>query len=501
MHLVLAAAAATAAVPSDFAENIHATGLSSPTAMAFAPDGRLFVCELAGRVRIVHADGQVSNTPFVDLAGEISTGGERGLLGIAFDPAFADNGFVYIFYAAAQPSPHNRVSRFTAAGDVAQAGSKVVLFELDALGSTSHGGGALGFGGDGMLYVTTGDNKQQAAVQDPSKTHGKLLRLRPEPAQPIPSDNPYSRGIWALGFRNPFTLAVHPDGRVFVNDVGETSREEINLVTRGANLGWPRCEGACSEPGLVSPVYSYGHGDGCAITGGTFYPFDASGFPSSYAGRYFFADFCNGWVRQVDLGSSSGASSFSSGHNGPVDLDVGPDGALYILEHYTGEVTRIAYAPNRAAFIAQQPADARAGSGQSVSFRVGAGGSAPLFFQWQRDGVDIGGATSTSYVLPVVSLDDDGAAFRVRVWNALGSALSRAATLTVDDSAPVGVILSPVGGTRLWAARATSRASRSPTPGARAIRRTASSPRAPSPGTWTCITTPPASTSIRRSRW
>jgi len=143
-----------ASVPAGFSESLVASGLSNPTAMQFAPDGRLFVAEQGGRLRVIK-DGALLPTPFLTVT--VSSVGERGLLGIAFDPAFAVNAHIYVYYTATTPTIHNRISRFTASGDVAVPGSEVIILELDNLSSaTNHNGGALNFGPDGKLYAAVG---------------------------------------------------------------------------------------------------------------------------------------------------------------------------------------------------------------------------------------------------------------------------------------------------------------------------------------------------------
>src|SRR5258705_4333479 len=148
--------ALAAALAADFTETQFGSGLTNPTAMAFAPDGRLFVCQQGGQLRVVK-NGALLATPFVTLT--VDSNGERGLLGIAFDPNFAANNFLYVYYTATTPAIHNRVSRFTANGDVALAGSEVAILDLNNLsGATNHNGGAIHFGPDGMLYVAVGEN-------------------------------------------------------------------------------------------------------------------------------------------------------------------------------------------------------------------------------------------------------------------------------------------------------------------------------------------------------
>jgi glucose/arabinose dehydrogenase len=193
------APAAAATLPTGFTEAQIAGGLASPTAMQFAPDGRLFVCEQGGRLRVIK-NGALLAAPFVTLT--VNASGERGLLGVAFDPAFQVNQFVYVYYTATTPTVHNRISRFTASGDVAVPGSEVVILDLDNLSSaTNHNGGALAFGPDGKLYAAVGENANGANAQTLANLLGKMLRLNSDGS--IPTDNPFfttatgrNRAIW-----------------------------------------------------------------------------------------------------------------------------------------------------------------------------------------------------------------------------------------------------------------------------------------------------------------
>ena len=353
--LVTAAAASNAAaatLPPGFTETLVSSGLSSPTAMAFAPDGRLFVCEQGGNLRVIK-NGALLPTPFATLT--VNASGERGLLGVVFDPDFTVNRFVYVYYTATtRGTPpvaniHNRVSRFTANGDVAAAGSEVILLELPTLGATNHNGGALNVGPDGKLYVAVGDNAVGSNAQSLNTPLGKILRINPDGT--VPADNPFyntpgaNTAIWARGLRNPFTFAFNAAGtRMFINDVGESTWEEIDDGIAGANYGWPNVEGPDPpDQPFTYPRYTYDHAStsGCAIIGGAFYDQPVVQFPSSYAGDYFFADLCAGWIRKLDP-STNQVVNFASGINLPVDLKVGADGALYYLARGSGSVFRVA---------------------------------------------------------------------------------------------------------------------------------------------------------------
>ena len=340
---------AAATLPTGFGEVLVASGLRRPTAMAFAPDGRLFICEQGGTLRVVKNDALLS-TPFLTVT--VSSTGERGLLGVAFDPAFATNGFVYIYYTATSPTVHNRVSRFTAVGDVAAANSEVTILDLETLGSTNHNGGAIHFGNDGKLFVAVGDNAVGTNAQSLGTRLGKMLRINADGT--IPSDNPFfstatgvNRAIWALGLRNPYTFALEPvTGRMLINDVGERSWEEVNEGLRGANYGWPNSEGPTTAQGVTAPLYSYDHGAGCAISGAAFHNLRRAQFPHQYWGTYFIGDFCSGWIRSVSADAGT-ATQFATGISALVDLAAASDGSLYYLARGggadTGTVYQISY--------------------------------------------------------------------------------------------------------------------------------------------------------------
>ena len=340
-----------ATVPAGFTDTLVANGLSNPTAMALAPDGRLFVCQQGGALRVIK-NGALLATPFLTVT--VDSAGERGLLGIAFDPNFVSNQLVYVYYTATTPTIHNRISRFTASGDVALAGSEVVVMDLPNLSTaTNHNGGALHFGPDGNLYVAVGDNANGANAQTLSTRLGKLLRITSTGA--IPVDNPFfnqttgdNRAIWVLGVRNPFTFSFQSGTtRMFINDVGENTWEEINDGIAGSNYGWPTCEGFCNPPNanFRDPIFAYANdATTCAITGGAFYNPQINQFPANFVGNYFFADFCGGWIRQLDPANGNAVSDFATGISSPVDLKVSPDGFLYYLARGSGSVNRIGFA-------------------------------------------------------------------------------------------------------------------------------------------------------------
>ncbi|MBX3173666.1 MAG: PQQ-dependent sugar dehydrogenase [Gemmatimonadaceae bacterium] len=326
-----------------FWSSVWVSGFSGyPTAMAFAPDGRLFVTEQGGALRVIK-DGLLLPTPFVTVPSNAD--GERGLLGVAFDPDFATTGWVYLYYTSEEDgaAAHNRIVRFTADGDVALPGSATVLLELPPLGEVAkHNGGAMHFGADGKLYIAVGDATMPLNAQDLGTPFGKILRLNRNGT--IPADNPFlaqttgvARAIWAIGLRNPFTFSISPaTGRMHINDVGAAAWEEINVGRAGANFGWPQAEGVTETPLLDAPLLAYGHSasptlfDGDAVIGGDFYPAGGS-FGERFAGDYFFADFGRGWVYRLDAADGWRPAAFAQLKEYITGLAVGPDGALYVL--------------------------------------------------------------------------------------------------------------------------------------------------------------------------
>ncbi|MGZ8811382.1 MAG: PQQ-dependent sugar dehydrogenase [Thermoanaerobaculia bacterium] len=344
--LSIALVSSAATVPHGFIETTI-SGPASPTAMAFAPDGRLFVCEHGGSLRVIR-NGALLAAPFVTLT--VDSIGERGLLGVAIDPAFDSNQFLYLYYTATSPTTHNRISRFTASGDVAVPASELPIMDLDDLSATNHNGGAIHFGPDGKLYAAVGENANGPNSQTLANRLGKMHRINSDGT--IPTDNPFfatatgvNRSIWALGLRNPFTFAFQRGTtRMFINDVGAGTWEEINDGIAGSNYGWPATEGMTTNPLFRSPLFAYPHAgaagtSGCAITGGAFYNPAVVQFTDAFIGKYFFAELCNGWIRLFDPGAGT-AEAFATGASQPVDLHAGPDGSLFYLGH-TGVVSRI----------------------------------------------------------------------------------------------------------------------------------------------------------------
>lgn len=320
--------------------------IASGTAMAFAPDGRIFVAQQTGQVRIING-GAINAANYLTLS--VNSADERGLLGVAFDPDYSVNGWFYVFYTLSG-SDTNRVARYQVSADPQVSGTtEDVLLDIPtgSLNPAYHNGGAIHFGLDGKLYIAVGEGHSSSNAQNPANVYGKILRLNPDGS--IPSDNPTSfqgtatvlpapSAVWCIGLRNPFTFAFQPGtGRMFINDVGQNEWEEINEGIQGRNYGWNggTTDGRRMSASFTDSVYEYPHSgstpSGNVITGGAFYNPGAVAYPASYVGRYFFADVGSGnFIYVLDPGSGAVAPFVTSANN-PVDLDVGPDGALYYL--------------------------------------------------------------------------------------------------------------------------------------------------------------------------
>lgn len=344
------------------------SGLASPTVIAHAGDGsgRLFVVEQRGTVRIVDSGGALLPTPFLDISALLLSGGEQGLLGLAFPPGFSSKRYFYVNYTRT-PDGATVVSRFSVSAnpDLADVTSEEVILVVSQP-FANHNGGQLAFGPDGLLYVGLGDGGSGGDPlgngQNKGTLLGKLLRLDVEAGVApyrIPLGNPFvadptARGeIWALGLRNPWRFSFdRVGGDLYVADVGQSAWEEIDFqaagTAGGANYGWNLLEGpACYSPAVgcvAPPLYSapvayYGHDFGCSVTGG--YVYRGPGNPGMQ-GIYFYGDFCSGRVwglRRIGIGwqaellqqTALAISSFGEDEAG----------RLYVADYTTGTIYRI----------------------------------------------------------------------------------------------------------------------------------------------------------------
>jgi glucose/arabinose dehydrogenase/PKD repeat protein len=491
---------APAAVPADFTDEL-VTAVAGPTGLAFTPDGRLLITTQPGQLR-VYAGGQLLAQPALDLAvaaAPICSNSERGLLGVAVDPAFATNRFVYLYSTRRiSGTCYNRVSRVTLAdSNLVDPATELVL--IDRIPSTggNHNAGDLNFGNDGFLYVSVGDagcdyagnsgcSGSNDAARDEHVLLGKILRITKDGA--IPATNPFQgadsarcnvtaitdpgkkcRETFAWGLRNPFRFAFDPNTagiRFFVNDVGQNTWEEIDEGQAAADYGWNVREGPCAlgsttncgppPAGMTNPVHAYGRNTGCgSITGGAFVPNGV--WPQEYDGTYLFADYNCGKIFRLS-GPPGGftRTEFASSVGSMVHLRFGPydAGQALYYTNYTGggQVRRIRYtgAVNRAPTAALTAAPTAGSAPLAVDFD-GSGSSDPdagdtLTYHWTfGDGTpQVTTATPTAshtyqtaatFTASLVVEDDHGAQ-------------SAPATVTIDagNEAPEATIVVPAAG-------------------------------------------------------
>ena len=489
---------AAAAVPEGFQEQLVAS-VASPTGLAFTPDGRLLIITQSGKLW-VHRDGALLPNPAIDLAARLCTNSERGLLGVAVDPAFSTNRFVYLFYtfnrfnACSQnsaTSPVNRVSRFTLADtNSISPSSELVLLDNIPSPNGNHNGGDLHIGRDGLLYVSVGDGGcdyrgdsgcqgANDAARDLHVVLGKILRTTTTGG--IPSGNPYrgsdsvrcgATGVaspgqkcqetFAWGLRNPFRIAFDPNAagtRFFINDVGQNAWEEINEGRAGADYGWSVREGHCANgsttncgappAGMVNPIYDYAHANGCAsITGGAFVPNGV--WPAEFDGSYLFSDYvCGAIFRITPAGNGTYTrTTFASGlgNSSAVTLLFGPwegSQALYFTTFAGGGQVRRIVATSNHAPVVRATATPRSGPAPlSVRFDASASTDADgdaLTFEWNfGDGMQATGAVVThTYSVP----QRYSAAVTVR--DGRGGSASTTIVIDAGNSPPVPTITSP----------------------------------------------------------
>ncbi len=327
-------------------------GLDRPVFLT-APPGdtaRLFVVEQGGTIRILR-DGRLEPRPFLDLRDRVRSGGERGLLSVAFHPRYAENGWLYVDYT--DRVGDTRIERYHVSDDPDRAdpASNLLLLHI-AQPYSNHNGGLVAFGPDSMLYVGMGDGGSagdpEDRAEDPEQLLGKLLRLDVDRGEPyrIPADNPFADGggrpeIWAIGLRNPWRFAFDPPTRsLWIGDVGQDAWEEIDRAgdrAAGLDYGWRRFEGSHpfkpKEGGrpAVMPLLEYAHDDGCSVIGGVVYRGHAL---PALEGRYVYADYCSGWIRDVGVedGHVSGIRRWDVPRPGAItSFGVDTRGELYVL--------------------------------------------------------------------------------------------------------------------------------------------------------------------------
>ncbi|HSM37843.1 MAG TPA: PQQ-dependent sugar dehydrogenase, partial [Candidatus Limnocylindrales bacterium] len=358
--------------PDRLATSLVTDGLDSPVAIGNAGDGsgRLFVAERGGRIRVLEANGELRQEPFVDLSGRVLSGGERGLLGIAFHPDFAANRRLFVYYTrtddGASVLSELRADPGRASAD--QASERVLLVQAQPFGN--HNGGQLAFGPDGYLYLGLGDGGSggdpYGNAQNTGVLLGKILRLDVDGppvdgrAYAIPTANPFAPGgtrpggglaeIWAYGLRNPWRFSFDPEGGdLYIGDVGQNSWEEIDRQPSdsagGENYGWAEMEGrhcyrdGCDQSPYVKPIAEYSHDLGCSVTGGHVY---RGREQPALVGVYVFGDYCSGtlFTLQVDEGTITPKPVAQTGLNIST-FGTGEDGEIYLADVRGGAIYRV----------------------------------------------------------------------------------------------------------------------------------------------------------------
>jgi glucose/arabinose dehydrogenase len=342
--------------PSGFTQDeAWVTGLAGSTALAQAPDGRMFVTQQQGTIRVIK-NGALLAAPFATMT--VDSTGERGVLGIALHPDFANNGYVYVYSTRTDGGSHNRISRFTAAGDEAAAGSEITLVDLPNLSRPDPAQRRR----DPLRQRRQALRRRRrqgrrALAQDLAAPFGKLLRFNEDGT--IPTDNPFyatqsgvARAVWAYGLRNPSPSRCGPARAGSTSTTSVVTPEKRSTRRGRRNYGWPTAEGRAARRRLHGAAVHLPHSDpdplgsgpggfitGSAIVGGgTFYPSNGP-FPAGYRDQYYFADFIGQFIGRLDAANGNAVYTFARLSAQPVDLLVGIDGALYVLTR--GGITRI----------------------------------------------------------------------------------------------------------------------------------------------------------------
>ncbi len=482
-------------------ETVAQTTRYNTVGFTFAPDGRIFTWEKPGVVRIIK-NGVLLTTPFLDLRTRVYSDVDSGLIGLALDPNFATNGWVYLLYTFEDGGDPNgpktarlaRVKADPSNPDIAQANSEVILMgkisappcsqyavgsDCMASDSGAHTIGTVRFGPDGKIYVGMGDGssfstatEQSFRSQDLNYYNGKILRINPDGT--APSDNPFYDGnpnsvrskVYAYGLRSPFRFTHKPDtSEVYVGDVGAAKFEEINRG-RGANFGWPCYEGPnpqftfqnsfpqrCGQipaSSVTPPLYSYPWNGGSSIVMGPFYT--GTTYPAAFRNNLFFADFVQGFIRRAIFDANNNlvsVESFATSVDSPVHLEQGPDGFLYYMAIASGELKRIRFsgsAPTATA-TATRPS---VSNPYTVAFSS-AGSSDPnnsaLTYLWE-----FGDGTTATAANPTHSYNTTGVqtfTVKLTITNAQGLAASAAVDVIVGGRAPVATITAPADNARI----------------------------------------------------
>jgi glucose/arabinose dehydrogenase len=489
--------------PPGFSHTVVAGSLDNPTAFAFFPDGRIAIAEKVGIVRLVK-DGQLQPTPLIDIRDRVNDYWDRGLIGIAVDPDFANRPYVYLFYSYEHRltdyfgTKVGRVSRITVSGDTADPGTEKVLVGTEVAASCNdlesgadclpgdapaHMGGGIKFSGD-TIFITAGDaadfngaTPNSLRAQNIDSLGGKVLRVGRDggglPSNPFWNGDPKAARskVWAYGLRNPFRISLRPGqggSVVYVGEVGWYRREEIDVVVAGGNYGWPCYEGSERQPDFAGysecqalyaqgagkvrpPLHEYEPGAaGVSVVGGAF-PTNGL-YPESYRGAYIFGDYVQGWLRVLRLDGNNSVvpqslADFAQDLDGPVAVEIGRDGLLYYLAIGAGELRRLDFSAANTPPSVVLKANRTAGL---KPFRVQFNASGTrdpdrdkLTYQWDfGDGTQGKGARPAHTYRPPDSAIYEYVA-TVTVTDSKGAAVQENITITVGNRQPIPRIGTP----------------------------------------------------------
>ena len=465
--------------------------------MAFAPDGRMFVWQKNGVIRVIK-NGSILPTPFLDISSKVNTFDDRGFWGLAFDPDFSSNGYVYMTYVFENTGNPNdtgpktsRLTRVTANPanpDVALPGSEITILGTiatapcsahpvgaDCIGAegSSHTLGSVVFAPDGTMFVGNGDGSEASFTdplalrsQDLNSYTGKILHINKDGT--AVTTNPFYDGsnsirskVWLYGVRNPFRFSLHPlTGDIWFGDVGWNTWEEVNRGVRGANYGWPCYEGAGVQPAyagqapcttlapsaVTPPYHTYNHSVGSTAIGGPFYA--GSAYPAQYQGNFFFCDYAGGFIKRIVFdaaGNPVSVQPFATDVPNPVGLVLGPDGMLYYLAFNSGQIRRIRSNGPSAVASANPVSGA---SPLTVAFSSAGSqnpGGGALTYGWNfGDGSPVSTAANPAHTY--TSSTPQSYAAVLTVSNASGQTSTASVTITVGSTPPTPTIASPTNG-------------------------------------------------------
>ena len=302
--------------------NVLLSGLNFPVSLKFSPDGRIFYTEKStGNIRIIQQNGTLLSTPLATIS-PIFTDGEAGLLGIALDPAFASNNYVYVYYTYRDSGnfTHGHIVRYTANGNTGTSPKDIFDVTSSAPNTLYHNGGYIKFGPDSKLYAVVGEFHQDQQAQNQTSMTGKMLRMNPDGS--VPSDNPISGSLdYAWGIRNSFGFDFDTSSnRLIATMAGPSSDDKILIIVKGGNYGWPTCLGICNDPRFINPTVDFNP----VVT--------PTGIATVARDSYIFGEYNTGNLVQLQLNATGSVVSMTqlyTASGGIIGVELGPNNKLY----------------------------------------------------------------------------------------------------------------------------------------------------------------------------